>query len=464
VRFGIGIALARILTPHEYGLVGILAIFLAIGDALVDSGFSQALIQKKNPTNADLSTVFYFNLIIAFVIFFILCFFSPIIAAFFNEKILEKLIVVLAVGLLIRSVTIVQTTVLIKNLDFKDISKFRIISTSISGVVAIPMAVKGFGVWSLLGLSITRDISFSIMLWIKSNWKPGLLFNPRSLKSLFGFGSRILGVGLLDNIFLHIYKPIIGKVFSAADLGFYNRAYGYRELVSKNILSVINAVAFPSFSVIQDNPEKVRRNYQRTIELAAFISIPFLMLLAFTAEPLIRFLITEKWLASAPYLTILCFAGIFYPVSGIQVNLFKAIGKANAYFFLIIVHKVSIVLSIVIGIHWGIMGLVYAQVITMFIVYMMGVLNIYRFLKVRVIVQLLDFFKYVFWAFILFYLLNLLTESITNNDLTLIIIQSTAGLSLYFLVSKTLNLKGCTEAVSIFNDYFLPKLRKKRNT
>jgi len=458
VRFVIGIVLARMLLPGDYGLVGMLAIFISVGDALVESGFSQALIQKKDASNEDYSTVFFINFFIACLIFLLLCLTAPLIAKFYNEEQLNHLVIVLSIGIIIRSFTIIQATRFTKNLLFRELAIINVISTLISGLVSLPMALKGYGVWSLVGLSLSKDFTYSVLLWIRSEWKPSFLFKRDSAKNLFGFGSRILGVGLLDNFFLHINKLIIGKFFTAADLGFYTRAYGYRDMISKNILNITSSLAFPSFSSIQNDFNKVRTNYKKASELVTFISVPLLALMAFLAEPLIRILITDKWLPAVPYLQILCIAGIFYPVSGIQISILKALGKANEYLILNVIQKVFIIIGIVIGIKWGVIGLVYAQVFSMAIVYALGIYYMKKFLKLNYREQIIDFFKYTLLVILIFGTMYKITNYITTNDLALIIIQSFVDISVYFFISFYLKYNGAIEIVTIFKENFLPRL------
>jgi O-antigen/teichoic acid export membrane protein len=463
IRFGIGIVIARILSPEDYGLVAMLAIFIGIGDALIDSGFSQALIQKKEPTQVDYSSVFFLNILIALSLYFLLLISSPLIAAFYEEPSLRQLTIFLSLVLIINSTTSVQSTILAKELRFKEISKFRVVSTIISGFVAIPMALKGFGVWSLIGLSLSQGGSFSLLIWIQSKWRPSLVFSISSIKQLFGFGSRILAIGLLDNFFLHLHKLIIGKYFYANELGLYTRAYNYRDLVSKRMLSIVNAVSFPAFSRIQDNHVSLKLNYQRVSELAIYLITPSLALLAFTSEPLIRFLITEKWIASVPYLQILCIAGMFYPVSGLQVSIFKALGKVNTYLRIIFIHKIAIIISILIAIRWGVMGLVYAQVLTMLLVFLLGAIYIKKFLKIELIIQMITFFKYPLVGFMIFFSCYYFANLITSKDLLLILIQTLTGPAIYFLWGWIAKTEGSNQTVMLIREQVLPRLKKRKD-
>jgi teichuronic acid exporter len=462
-RFVIGIVLARILTPGEYGIIGMVAIFISVGDTLVDSGFSQSLINKKDVQPRDYSTVFLINLAIALVIFILLWASSGWIAGFFNQDILKNIIIVLAIGIVIRSLTIVQSTRLIKDLDFKTLTTINVTAMLISGAVAIPMALSGFGVWSLAGLQVSRDLAYTLIIWIFVKWRPGFTFSGSSARELFGFGSRILGVGLIDNIFLNINNLLIGKLFTADDLGFYTRATGYRNLVSKNMLAVINSVSFPAFSTLRnsfsDNEgmvEALRTNYRKTSELANFIAMPLFVLLFFVAEPFIDFLITDKWLPAVPYLKILCIAGLFYPVYSLQANLLKAMGRAGSYLRMMIWHKVALIVAIVIGIRWGVTGLVTGQAVAMGFVFAYGAFLVYRYLSYGLWAQVTDILRYLTVSIVLMLPLFLLCRNIGSSFWQLVI-QGLAGLGLYLLVTRWLRFAGYDEFFQIVRSQFFKK-------
>ena len=466
-RFVIGIVLARILSPGEYGIIGMVAIFISIADTFVDSGFSQSLIHKKDVTAADYSTVFIINILIGAVIFLLLWASSGWIADFFNQSILKDIIIVLAIGIVIRSFTIIQTTRLTKELNFKTLTRINVISMLIAGLVAIPMALGGYGVWSLVGLQVSRDLAYTAIIWIFGKWHPAMNFSSSSAKDLFGFGSRILGVGLLDTVFLNINNLLIGKLFTAADLGFYTRATGYRNLISKNMLTVINTVSFPAFSSLRGGlaetsagDERLRGSYKKSVELAAFLTAPLFILLFFTAEPFIRVLITDKWMPAVPYLKVLCLGGIFYPVYGLQVSILKATGRADRYLHISIIHKILILASIIIGIHWGVMGLVAGQVLAMAGIFIFGTFFLRQVIKYKVLSQVADLLKYMVIAIPLFFAVNFLVCSLVDGQLLRLLLQAVADLSLYLILSGILRFAGYSEAMMILKP-FTERIKKR---
>ena len=459
-RFVIGIVLARILSPGEYGIIGMVAIFISVGDTLVDSGFSQSLIHRKDVSAKDYSTVFIINLTIALVIFLLLWASSGWIAGFFRQEVLKNIIIVLAVGIVIRSLTIVQSTRLIKDLDFRTITWINIAAMLVSGAVAIPMALSGLGVWSLAGLQVSRDLAYSLIIWLTVKWRPGIAFSPASARELFGFGSRILGVSLIDSVFLNINNLLIGKMFTADDLGFYTRATGYRNIVSKNMLAVINSVSFPAFSALKDRFSDdesmiaaLRTNYRKTSELANFIAMPLFVLLFFVAEPFIDFLITDKWLPAVPYLKILCVAGVFYPVYSLQANLLKAMGRADSYLKMMVWHKVALTAAIVIGIRWGVTGLVTGQAVAMGFVFAYGAYLMYRYLSYGFWSQVNDIFRYLIVSTALMLPLYYLCRNI-DSSLWQLLIQALAGPGLYLLITGWLKFEGNREFFQILRSQF----------
>ena len=458
IRFGIGIVLARILTPRDYGLVGMLAIFISLSDALIDSGFSQALIQKQHISNKDYSSVFFLNIIIAVILYSLLFVFAPYISDFFAEPQLSVLTKILGISLIIRSFIIVQQTIYIKNIDFRFLTKIQIISVLCSGMIAIPMAISGYGVWSLVFLTLTHDLSRMILLWFSNQWRPSWHFSYNSLKQFFGFGSKIMVVGILDNLFIHSYKLIIGKVYNAAEVGFYSRADGYKSIISKNILNVINSVSFPSFSLIQNQPDKMLIYYKKAAELSAFLTAPLLFWMLFTAEPFIRFLITDKWIDATPLLQILCIGGLYYPLYGLQVNILKALGKSGLYLKLQVFNKLLIILGIIIGLRWDVIGLAFSQTIVMIIQFSIGIPIIFNHIKYPILAQVIDSHKYIFNALICFLTSYWIINNFTNNDFLILLLEFIIGSTLFVSVALLLKFSAYKTFLAILKNKIIPRL------
>jgi teichuronic acid exporter len=369
VRFVIGIILARILIPEQFGLIGMLTIFIAVAQTFLDSGFGAALIQKKEASITDRCSIFYFNIIIGLVAAGLLGLAAPWIAAFYNQPILTPITRVLSLIIVINSFGLIQDTILRKEIDFRTQTKVSLIANVLSGTIGVILAVAGFGVWSLVAQQVGVNLFRTIGLWVFNPWRPEMIFSLKSLREMFKFGSRLLASGLLDRIFTNIYLVIIGKLFSAADLGFYTRARNLEELPSQTLSGMIGRVTFPVFSTIQDDAARLKRGFKKALKLLVLCNFPMMIGLAVIARPLVLVLLTEKWAESIPYLQLLCFLGLLYPLHMINLNMLQALGRSDYFLKLEIIKKILIILNIVITWRWGILALIYGMIITSIISY-----------------------------------------------------------------------------------------------
>lgn len=354
IQFIVGIILARMLSPREFGLIGMITIFIAVSESFINSGFSSALIRKKDCTPEDYSTVFFFNLT-AGVVFFILLFFAaPSISRFFKEPELKSIVQVLGIVLVIDSATLIQRTILTKQINFKLQTRISVIAALGSGVVAISMAYSGFGVWSLVVQRLCKQAINSFFLWLWNKWKPIAVFSRKSFRELFGFGSRLLVSGLIDTIYKNVYYLIIGKFFSAKELGYYTRADQFNALPSQSLTGVIGRVSYPVLSSIQDDAPRLKTSYQRLIRSTMFITFILMVGMAAVAEPMVVGLIGEKWKPSIIYLQMLCFTGMLYPLHALNLNMLQVKGRSDLFLRLEVIKKTLAVPVIVIGVFWGI--------------------------------------------------------------------------------------------------------------
>jgi len=364
LQFVIGIILARLLLPSDYGLIGMLAIFLALSQVFIDSGFSSALIQKKDRTETDFSTAFYFNIAIGLSFYLILYLLSPFIADFYNAPILNSLTKVIGLSVFINSLAVVQRAKLSIILDFKTQAKASLIAVFISGIIGISMAYNDFGVWSLAAQLISRTLINSILLWYFSKWLPKLIFSYESFKSLFSFGSKLLLAGLLYTLYGNLYLIVIGKIFNASSLGFYTRAQQFQKLTTENVTAVIQRVTFPVLSSIQDKDEQLVKIFRKFIRIATFVIFPITISLAVLAEPVIEILLTEKWLPTVPLLQLLCIVGILHPLHAINLNIINVKGRSDIFLKLEIIKTILTTIAIAITFSYGIKALIYGQLIT----------------------------------------------------------------------------------------------------
>lgn len=364
LQFVIGIILARLLLPSDYGLVGMLAIFLAISQVFVDSGFSSALIQKKDRTEIDFSTAFYFNIGIGLFFYIALYLLSPIFAKFYNAPILIPLTKVIGLSVFINSLAVVQRAKLSIKLDFKTQAKASLIGVVVSGIIGISMAHNNYGVWALAGQLISRTLINSILLWYFSKWLPKLIFSYESFKSLFTFGSKLLIAGLLYTLYGNLYLMIIGKLFNASSLGFYTRAQQFQKLATENITAVIQRVTFPVLSSIQNDDTQLLDIFRKFIRISTFVIFPTTIGLAVLAEPIIELLLTEKWLPTVPLLQLLCIVGLLHPLHAINLNIINVKGRSDIFLRLEILKTILTTIAIAITFSFGIKALILGQLLT----------------------------------------------------------------------------------------------------
>lgn len=364
IQFVIGVLIARVLSPSDYGMVGMLAIFTAISQTLINSGFSTAIVRKTDRTQTDLSTAFWFNMAVGLALYFILFLSGPLIARFYNEPLLSDLIKVTALTLILNSLCIVQQALFTIKMDFKIQAKISVTASLVTGITGVAMAYNGFGVWSIVWPGVAGGAVRCVMLWVSSKWRPDKVFSKRSFRELFSFGSKLLVSGLIDTLYNNIYPIIIGKKFSATDLGYYSRADGYSQLPATTITGVLQRVTFPMLCEIQDDMARLENVYRRLLRLSAFVVFPAMTGLAAIAEPLIRFMITDKWLMCVPYLQILCFSLMWYPIHAINLNLLQVKGRSDLFLKLEIIKKMIGVLTIIIAVPFGIIWMCIGRVIT----------------------------------------------------------------------------------------------------
>jgi teichuronic acid exporter len=368
----IGIILARLLSPEEFGLIGMLTIFMAISQSFIDSGFDQALIRKKGCKTQDYSTVFYYNILVGLIFYFILFFSAGAISNFFDEPQLKTLVQVMGINLIIGSVGLIQKTILTKNIDFKLQAKISIISSIASGVVGIGMAIGGWGVWSLAWKIIVQNLCISGLLWFWNKWKPKIIFSVASFRELFGFGSRLMISGLIDTVYSNIYYLIIGKFFSAKELGFYTRANQFALLPAQTMTHAIQRVSYPVLSTLQDDSDRLKAAYKKLIKSAMLISFVGMAGLAAVAKPLVITLIGEKWSSSIVYLQLLCFVGMLYPLHALNLNMLTVKGRSDLFLRLEVIKKILVIPTIIIGIFYGVKIMIIGMTINSIIAYFLN--------------------------------------------------------------------------------------------
>ena len=363
VGFVISIILARILVPEDFGTLALLALFLGIANIFVNAGFSLALTQKHDVTHVDESTVFWFNIGAALIMMLLLFFISPWIAGFFVLPVLIPLTMLMACNVLISAMGSIHSTLLIKRLDFKTLMKIGTISTIISGGVGIYMAWLDYGVWALAGQSLASTIVSTALLWFFNSWRPLFIFSKQSFKRLFSFSGWIFASWMLDTIYQRGYSLLIGKYYGVYDLGIYSRADNTQQIPSNILSGVLSRVAFPLFSSVNNDKEKLRRGVRMSVRSMMLISIPSMVGLAILAEPFISVVFGEQWLPAAPILQVLCASGLLFPLHVINLNVLQAQGHGKLFFKLAIIKKTFGVTLLIIGSFFGVMGIAWSRVI-----------------------------------------------------------------------------------------------------
>lgn len=372
VTFVVSIILARLMSPDDYGLLGLIAVFTAVCQALINGGFTTALIRKKDATDDDYNTVFISNLGMSLLLYAIIYLCSPAIANFFERQELVALTRVSSLGMIIGALALVQQTRLTKRIDFKTQTKITIIASVTSGVIGIVMALLDFGVWALVAQQLAATSLQTILLWFFNKWIPKLRFSSASFHELFGFGWKMMLSGLLDTTWKELYQVVVGKFYTPATLGQYTRAKQFSQLFSSNLTGVVQRVTYPVLSNIQDDKERMVSAYRRIIKTTMFITFISMFFLGAISEPLLYCLIGPKWHEAATYLPLICVSGSFYPLSALNLNMLQVQGRSDLFLGLEIIKKIIGIFPLSMCIIFGIIPMLYASLVTSCISYFLN--------------------------------------------------------------------------------------------
>lgn len=377
----IGIVLARILSPDDFGLIGMTAIFISLANSFTDSGFSVALTRKKEATNIDFNTIFYSNIGLGTIFYSILFFSAPFIASFFEREILTSIIRILGLSIVFTAFTTVQKVILIRKIDFKTQAIVSFFSSILSGTIAIIMALSDCGVWTLVVLQLSKLFIASFLFWVLSAWKPQFVFSINSFKEMFSFGSKLLTASIISILWNEVYSLIIGKFYNAPTLGQYSRAEKFKGMVTSNVSIVMQRVSYPVLSNIQDEKERQLRVYRKVIRTTLLLTSTLVCGLAAVADNLVVVLIGGQWTPAVPFIRILCISGLFIPLLLNAVNILNANGRSDLTLRLEIIKTVlaviPVLLAIYFSIEWMLWGIALVTVINFFIysLYLLKVIN-----------------------------------------------------------------------------------------
>ncbi len=438
-RFVFTVVLARLLLPADFGLIGMLSIFIAISQSFIESGMGMGLVQKQDRTEADYSTVFIYNLSVSIIFYLIIYLTAPLIADFYETPQLVVLARVLSINLIINSLSMIQLTRLTIRLDFKSIAKVNIITMLTGGIFGVYFAVTGYGVWALVIQNLVSAVCAAIIYWYLSSWRPSLIFSRQSFTNLFGFGSKLLLASIYAQIFNNIYNMIIGKAYSVSELGYYTRARGLAELAASTIASIVQQVSFPLLSSLKEDQTAMVSAYSNLVRTTAFIILPTMTMISVLADPFVRLILTDKWLPVIPLLQLMSFARIFYPMSVINMNILNAIGRSDLYLKVDLSKLPLMIIILMITVPLGVKAMVMGHVIMAFASFFINAYLPGKLFGYGARQQLGDMRKAMIATGITALLVYILI-SFTDSLYLKLLVGSLSGVSLYIFISHILHI------------------------
>ena len=460
IQFVVHIVLARLLLPSDFGIIGMVTVFIAISNTFIDSGFSQALIRDQKVNQRDCSTVFYFNLLVACIIYVVLFFSAPAISRFFREPQLVTILRVLSLVLIINSFGLIQRTMLVKQIDFRTQTRIGIIASVLSGGAAILLAYLGFGVWSLVIRTLILQLTVSLLLMISNRWIPSMEFSFRSFKRLFSFGSRLLFSSLIGTVYKSIYNVIIGRFFLVSDLGFYTNARRLEEVASHAVATSLQRVSYPVLSSIQEDESLLQHGFRKIIKASTFVNFPIMIILAAIAESLIPGLLGERWIPSVPYFQLLCFAGMLYPLHAINLNILKVRGRSDLDLRAGIINKIAptVLIVLVLSLGLGIMGLLWSVVISSYISFLINTIYSKKVISYSSYQQIRDVFPAFAIALLTGAVVYLAGNALPFGNVLTSVSQVALGACLYIGLARLLKIK----ELSVIKDLILGGARRMK--
>ncbi|AJW64732.1 Lipopolysaccharide biosynthesis protein WzxC [Elizabethkingia miricola] len=437
IGFIINIILARVLMPSDFGVIALYGVVMAVAGIIINGGFSSSIIRSKELTEEDLSTVFWFNIAAGLVIYLIVYLIAPVVSGFYHIPLLTPLIRVYGIILIIDSFVSVQVSLVTKEMNFKRAFKIQFPSMIIGGATGVFFALNGYGPWSLVFSSLVQNSVYTLQYWFYSDWRPKLIFSMEKFKYHFSFGVKMTFSALINTLFNNIYTIIIGKIFSTSQLAYFNRADALKHIPVANTAGVLNKITFPLFSKLSHDDQELSKYYKNILLIVIFVLAPMMGLMIVLAEPLFRFLLTEKWLPAVPYFQILCIAGLLYPIQVYNLNILQAKGKSDLYLKLELFKKAVLVLIVIGSLRFGMIGLVWGSVVFEFFSLYINTYYTSKLLHYPLINQFLDLLPSVLKAIliggILWYINDFFFYQL--NDITRLIIVSLLYIGGYLGIS-----------------------------
>lgn len=453
-QFVIKILIARQISPDDYGLVGIVVVFLVLSDVIINGGFSQALIQKKDRTSLDYSTVFYINIFVAILLYLALFFFSPLISDFYNDQRLTDIIRLISISIVIKSLSVVQLAKISIELNFKAKTIVNFWAVLISGFIAVYMAYNDWGVYALIYQTILYSIIVTVLMFFIAKWTPKLEFSMARAYSLFSFGSKIFLANLVGVISDNSYAILIGKLFSSKEVGFFTQGRNLPDLLSVNLFNILQGVLFPVMSSAQDDKERLLRIYKKSLNMTAFIVLPSMVGLVIIAEPFVRVFLTEKWLPSVFIIQWLALSRMIVPLGAINANLLNSIGRSDLYLKIDLIKLPLTILGLLISSPFGLQYMVISNFIVAIFYYFINAYYPGKIFNFGPISQLLNMFPIIVSTSVMFVATYFWS---INNGLLDIIIKIVVGAIVYIISCFVLKVESVKEIWS----YMLGKIKGK---
>lgn len=448
VTFIVSLVLARILEPSVYGSVALVTVLISILSVFIDCGFGEALIQKKDADDLDFSSVFYFNVTICIILFSLLFIFAPLVTKFYKMPKLVPVIRVLGITIIISGVKNIQIAYVSKNLIFKKFFFATLGGTIGASVVGILLALRGFGVWALVVQSLFNNVVDTIILWITVKWRPKWMFSWKRLKGLFNYGWKLLVSGLIDTLYGKLRQLIIGKMYTTSDLAFYTKGDSIPSVFVSNINSSINSVLMPCMAEEQDNVERIKEMTRKSIGVCSYLIMPMMMGLAVCTEPLVRLVLTDKWLPVVPYLRIFCFTYAFYPIHVSNLNALKAMGRSDLFLKLEIIKKIVGLVALLSTMWFGVMIMAYSLLLTSILSQIINSWPNRKLLKYSYLEQLKDILPQI-GITILMGIIVFAENFIPINDIIKLVIQIPTGICIYLGFSKLFKIESYSYIVDM---------------
>ena len=452
VNFIVSIIVARLVAPEVYGIVALVTIFTTIMQVFIDSGLGTALIQKKNADDLDFSTVFYFNLLMCVALYGVMYLLAPFIASFYEIPQLTKIVRVLSITLIVSGVRGIQQSYVSKKLQFKKFFFSTLGATLFSAVVGIYMAYKGYGVWALVGQTVSSNVVGTIILWITVEWRPKWMFSFSRLKGLFSYGWKLLVSALIDTVYREIRSLIIGKRYSSESLAFYNKGQQFPKLLVDNINTSIDSVLLPTMSNEQENKERVKMMTRRAIKTGTYIIAPLMIGLAAVAEPFIELLLTSKWLFCVPFLRIFCLTYMIYPIHTANLNAIKAMGRSDMFLKLEIIKKIIGIIALAATMMISVEAMAYSLLGTTVIGSFVNAFPNKKLLNYSYLEQIKDIAPSLVLCAVMGFLVYSVKFLGFSSIITLFV-QIPLGAAIYIIGSKLFRLESFNYALSTVKNY-----------